>query len=43
MADEINNASSYIESALLQAMQEEHITVAGSVTNLPKLFHLLTT
>src|SRR3977135_2888978 len=30
MADEINRASPRTQSALLQAMQEQHITVAGA-------------
>src|SRR6202521_3875123 len=30
MADEINRASPRTQSALLQAMQEQHVTVAGS-------------
>jgi len=30
MADEINRASPRTQSALLQAMQEQHVTVAGA-------------
>src|SRR3974390_2775640 len=36
MADEINRASPRTQSALLQAMQEQHITVAGARHDLPK-------
>src|SRR6202453_1178676 len=43
MADEINRASPRTQSALLQAMQEQHITVAGARHDLPKLFHVLAT
>ncbi len=43
MADEINRASPRTQSALLQAMQEQHVTVAGARHNLPKPFHVLAT
>jgi MoxR-like ATPase len=43
MADEINRASPRTQSALLQAMQEKHVTVAGERYDLPKLFHVLAT
>lgn len=43
MADEINRASPRTQSALLQAMQEYHITVAGQRFDLPKPFHVLAT
>src|ERR1700710_2334838 len=43
MADEINRASPRTQSALLQAMQEQHITVAGARHDLPKPFHVLET
>jgi MoxR-like ATPase len=43
MADEINRASPRTQSALLQAMQEQHITVAGMRHDLPKPFHVLAT
>lgn len=43
MADEINRASPRTQSALLQAMQEYHITVAGQRYDLPKPFHVLAT
>jgi MoxR-like ATPase len=43
MADEFNRASPRTQSALLQAMQEQHITVAGARHDLPKPFHVLAT
>lgn len=43
MADEINRASPRTQSALLQAMQEQHVTVAGLRHNLPRPFHVLAT
>jgi MoxR-like ATPase len=43
MADEINRASPRTQSALLQAMQEKHVTVAGARHDLPHLFHVLAT
>jgi len=43
MADEINRASPRTQSALLQAMQEQHVTVAGMRHDLPKPFHVLAT
>jgi MoxR-like ATPase len=43
MADEINRASPRTQSALLQAMQEKHVTVAGERYDLPRLFHVLAT
>jgi len=43
MADEINRASPRTQSALLQAMQEQHITIAGMRHDLPKPFHVLAT
>src|SRR6266852_6321126 len=43
MADEINRASPRTQSALLQAMQEQHVTVAGVRHDLPKPFHVLAT
>lgn len=43
MADEINRASPRTQSALLQAMQEYHVTVAGEQYNLSKPFHVLAT
>jgi MoxR-like ATPase len=43
MADEINRASPRTQSALLQSMQELHVTVAGSRHDVPKPFHVLAT
>jgi MoxR-like ATPase len=43
MADEINRASPRTQSALLQAMQEHHVTVAGNRHDVPKPFHVLAT
>ena len=43
MADEINRASPRTQSALLQAMQELHVTVAGNRHDVPKPFHVLAT
>jgi MoxR-like ATPase len=41
MADEINRASPRTQSALLQAMQEHHVTIAGQRHDLPQPFHVL--
>jgi MoxR-like ATPase len=43
MADEINRASPKTQSALLQAMQEHHVTVAGQRHDTPAPFHVLAT
>ena len=43
MADEINRASPRTQSALLQAMQEREVTVAGDHKTLPAPFHVLAT
>ncbi len=43
MADEINRASPRTQSALLQAMQEHHVSVAGERYDLPQPFHVLAT
>jgi MoxR-like ATPase len=43
MADEINRASPRTQSALLQAMQEGRVSVAGQYHALPKPFHVLAT
>ncbi len=43
MADEINRASPRTQSALLQAMQEQHVTVAGTRHDMPRPFHVLST
>jgi MoxR-like ATPase len=43
MADEINRASPRTQSALLQAMQEQRVAVAGVEHPLPRPFHVLAT
>jgi MoxR-like ATPase len=43
MADEVNRASPRTQSALLQAMQERQVTVAGTRYDLPHPFHVLAT
>ena len=43
LADEINRASPRTQSALLQAMQENHVTIAGQRHDLPRPFHVLAT
>jgi MoxR-like ATPase len=43
LADEVNRASPRTQSALLQAMQEHHVTIAGQRYDLPKPFHVLST
>ncbi|WP_173976132.1 MoxR family ATPase [Magnetospirillum sp. LM-5] len=43
MADEINRASPRTQSALLQAMQEGRVSVAGHYHDLPKPFHVVAT
>ena len=43
MADEINRASPRTQSALLQAMQEHAVTIAGQHHSLPQPFHVLAT
>jgi MoxR-like ATPase len=43
MADEINRASPRTQAALLQAMQEHVVTVAGHDHRLPQPFHVLAT
>jgi MoxR-like ATPase len=43
MADEINRASPRTQSALLQAMQEKRVSVAGQYHPLPEPFHVLAT
>ncbi|MBK8906444.1 MAG: MoxR family ATPase [Rhodospirillales bacterium] len=43
MADEINRASPRTQSALLQAMQEHRVSVAGHYHELPVPFHVLAT
>ncbi len=43
MADEINRASPRTQSALLQAMQERRVSIAGQNHDLPQPFHVLAT
>src|SRR4029450_5919282 len=43
MADEINSASPRTQSALLQAMQELHVSVGGNRHDVPRPFHVLAT
>jgi len=43
MADEINRAGPRTQSALLQAMQERRVSVAGTDHKLPRPFHVLAT
>ncbi len=43
MADEINRASPRTQSALLQAMQEGAVSIAGAERPLPRPFHVLAT
>lgn len=43
MADEINRASPRTQSALLQAMQERKVSIAGHYHDLPQPFHVLAT
>ncbi len=43
MADEVNRASPRTQSALLQAMQERRVSVAGHYHPLPTPFHVLAT
>ena len=43
MADEINRATPRTQSALLQAMQEQEVSVAGADHELPQPFHVLAT
>ncbi len=43
LADEINRAAPRTQSALLEAMQEQHVTVAGETYRLPRPFFVLAT
>jgi MoxR-like ATPase len=43
LADEINRAPAKVQSALLEAMEEKHVTVAGKTYKLPDLFMVLAT
>jgi MoxR-like ATPase len=43
LADEINRAPSKVQSALLEAMQEKHVTIGDTTYELPRLFLVLAT
>ncbi len=43
LADEINRAPAKVQAALLEAMEERQVTVAGKTYPLPKLFMVLAT
>lgn len=43
LADEINRTSSRTQAALLEAMQEGHVTVDGETYTLPAPFHVIAT
>jgi MoxR-like ATPase len=43
LADEINRAPAKVQAALLEAMEERTVTVAGKTHNLPKLFLVMAT
>jgi MoxR-like ATPase len=43
LADEINRAPSKVQSALLEAMQEKHVTIGDTTYELPPLFLVLAT
>jgi len=43
LADEINRAPAKIQSAMLEAMEERQVTVAGKTYKLPKLFIVMAT
>ena len=43
LADEINRAPSRVQSAMLEAMEEHQVTIAGQTVKLPKLFIVLAT
>lgn len=43
LADEINRATPKTQSALLEAMQEHHVTVAGETRTLPEPYFVLAT
>ena len=43
LADEINRSPAKVQAALLEAMEERQITVAGKTYELPKLFMVLAT
>jgi MoxR-like ATPase len=43
LADEINRAPAKVQAALLEAMEERHVTIAGTTHPLPRLFLVLAT
>jgi len=43
LADEINRAPAKVQAAMLEAMEERQITVAGATHKLPKLFMVMAT
>lgn len=43
LADEINRAPAKVQSALLQAMEEKHVTIGGTTFTLPEPFMVLAT
>jgi MoxR-like ATPase len=43
LADEINRATPKVQSALLEAMQEQQVTIGGKTFPLPKPFFVLAT
>jgi len=43
LADEINRAPAKVQSAMLEAMEEKQVTVAGETHKLPKLFVVMAT
>jgi MoxR-like ATPase len=43
LADEINRAPAKVQAALLEAMEERQVTVAGKTHKLPELFMVLAT
>src|SRR6185369_1922054 len=43
LADEINRAPAKVQSALLEAMQERHVTIGDTTYNLPEPFLVLAT
>lgn len=43
LADEINRAPAKVQAALLEAMEERHVTVAGTTHTLPPLFLVMAT
>src|ERR1700748_680189 len=43
LADEINRAPAKVQAALLEAMEERQVTVAGKTHGLPKLFLVMAT